>query len=181
MVRQLIFDTETTGLSPENDHRIIEIALLEVVNMKLTGKKFHCYLNPGRRSDPKAFSKHRLTDGFLKNKQLFEQIADDLLNFIGSDRLIAHNAQFDMKFLNMELSRINRRTIPLSQSFCTKALANIILSPKNLSLDTLCDNLSIDRQSRDKRHGALIDCHLLYQVYCELSYHIYHGNTLWTI
>ena len=169
MVRQLIFDTETTGLSPENDHRIIEIALLEVVNMKLTGKKFHCYLNPGRRSDPKAFSKHRLTDGFLKNKQLFEQIADDLLNFIGSDRLIAHNAQFDMKFLNMELSRINRRTIPLSQSFCTKALANIILSPKNLSLDTLCDFFSIDRQSRNKRHGALIDCHLLYQVYCELK------------
>jgi len=179
MVRELIFDIETTGLSPQNGDRIIEIALLEVVDMELTGRKFHCYLNPGRRSEPEAFSKHRLTDGFLKNKQLFSHIADNLLSFIGSSRLIAHNAQFDMKFLNVELSRIHRRTIPKSQSFCTKAMANKVLKPKNLSLDSLCDsldsldricdNLSIDRQSRDKRHGALIDCHLLYQVYCELS------------
>ena len=169
MFRELIFDTETTGLSPENGDRIIEIALLEVVEMKQTGRKFHCYLNPeGKRSNPHAFNKHRISFGFLRNKPFFWQIADDLLDFIGPDRLVAHNAAFDMRFLNMELRRSQRPAIPKSQSMCTQVMAKRVVNG-SVNLDNLCGMFGIDRQTRDQAHSALLDCQLLYQVYQHLA------------
>ena len=164
---EVILDTETTGLSVKDGHRIVEIGCVELDNLIPTSKKFHCYLNPERKVSEKAFKVHGYTDEFLLTKQKFKEIADDFLNFINNKRLIIHNAEFDLSHLNNELSLLGKNKIDKKNVVDTLELARNKFPGSSISLDALCKRYRIDNSKRIQ-HTALIDCELLYKVYINL-------------
>ncbi|HMD63201.1 MAG TPA: DNA polymerase III subunit epsilon [Stellaceae bacterium] len=165
-MREIVLDTETTGLDPGEGHRIVEIACIELVHHVPTGRKFHRYVNPERDMPEEALAVHGITAAFLANQAPFAAIADELLAFIGSDRLVIHNAEFDLAFLNAELAHLQRE--PIGCSFVdTLGLARVRFPGAPASLDALCRRFDIDLSDRVE-HGAQIDCGLLAAVYLEL-------------
>lgn len=170
MLRQIILDTETTGLLTTNGHRVIEIACLEMINRRFTEKRFHSYLNPGRPVDKDAFAIHGLSDEFLKGKPLFSAIVAEFLDFITGAELVIHNAPFDIGFLNYELKLLGNNT---SIHQCctitdTLKLARNKHPGQSNNLDALCRRYQVNNSSRDL-HGALIDAKLLGQVYLAMT------------
>jgi DNA polymerase-3 subunit epsilon len=166
-MREVVFDTETTGLDPYQGHRLVEIGCIELVNRFPTGQTFHHYVNPERDVPPEAFAVHGLSHDFLKSKPVFAHIAADLLAFIGDAALIAHNAAFDLGFLNAELERVKQASIPRDRLVDTLLLARRRYPGGSNRLDDLCVRFGIDNSRRTK-HGALLDAELLAEVYVEL-------------
>ncbi|MFK7901795.1 MAG: DNA polymerase III subunit epsilon [Nitratireductor sp.] len=167
-MREIIFDTETTGFRPEDGERIVEIGAVEMVNRTLTGKTFHEYLNPeGRQVNPGALEVHGLTDEFLAKQKTFSSIADEFLEFIDGAHLVAHNAKFDMNFVNHELGKLGKPAINDDLVIDTLQIARKKHPMAQNSLDRLCDRYKIDNSARTK-HGALLDSELLAEVYIEL-------------
>ena len=166
-MREIVLDTETTGLDPAAGHRIVEVGMLELINHIPTGQAFHRYINPARDMPAEAFAVHGLSSEFLSDKPTFAAIADDFLSFIDDAPLIIHNAGFDMGFINAELTRLARPTLDGDQVIDTLALARRKhpMGPNNL--DALCKRHGIDNSRRDK-HGALLDAELLAEVYLAL-------------
>jgi len=165
-MREIVIDTETTGLDPAGGHRIVEVACLELLHHVATGRKFHRYVNPGRDIPADAQQVHGLSGEFLAGHPPFAAIVDELLEFVGGDRLVIHNAEFDLAFINAELARLGRD--PLVCPFVdTLAVARRRFPGAPASLDALCRRFAIDLSARDK-HGAEIDCGLLAEVYIEL-------------
>ena len=164
---EVVLDTETTGLSVKDGHRIVEIGCMELDNFTPTLKKFHCYLNPERKVSEKAFEVHGYTDEFLSTKQKFKEIADDFLKFISNKRLIIHNAEFDLLHLNNELSLLGKNKIDKKNVIDTLEIARDKFPGASISLDALCKRYRVDN-SRRVKHTALIDCELLYKVYINL-------------
>jgi DNA polymerase-3 subunit epsilon len=167
-MREIIFDTETTGLSPVGGDRLVEIGCVEMVNRVETGRTYHAYFNPERPMPSEAEAVHGLSDTFLSDKPLFADKAAELLAFVGDAPLIAHNATFDFGFLNHELQRCSMDPICLSRMICTLVLARSRHPGAKHSLDALCTRFGVDRSHRVK-HGALLDAQLLAQVYVELT------------
>lgn len=167
-MREIVFDTETTGLDPAQGDRIVEIGCVELINRCETGTVFHAYFNPQRAMPSIAEQVHGLTDAFLSNKALFEDQVENILDFIGDTPLIAHNAIFDFAFLNAELGRCGRLHVPHSRMIDTLALSKTRHPGAKHSLDALCSRYGIDRSHRTV-HGALLDAQLLAQVYVELT------------
>ncbi len=165
-MKEVVLDTETTGISVKDGHRIVEIGCIELDDLIPTKKKFHFYLNPERKVSEKAFKIHGYTDEFLSGQKKFEEIADEFLNFIDNKRLIIHNAEFDLEHLNNELLLIGKNKIQ-NQIIDTLALARDKFPGSSISLDALCKRYSIDNSKRTK-HTALIDCDLLAKVYINL-------------
>ena len=165
--RELVLDTETTGFSSETGDKIVEIGVVELINHIPTSKYFHKYLNPQRSMPVSAFKVHGLSYDFLKDKPLFSDIADEFLNFIKNDPIIIHNAPFDLGFLNNELFIIGKDSIPNSQVIDSLVVAREKFPGSPASLDALCRRFSIDNSNREL-HGALLDSHILAQVYLEL-------------
>jgi DNA polymerase-3 subunit epsilon len=166
-MREIVLDTETTGLSPVKGDRIIEIAALELLNHLPTGKHWHVHLNPQRDVPLEATAVHGITTDFLKDKPLFDKIAQEFLDFIADAPLIIHNASFDLMFLNAELSLSRRAPLPSERAIDTLLLARQKHPMGPNSLDALCKRYGVDNSARTK-HGALIDCELLAEVYIEL-------------
>jgi DNA polymerase-3 subunit epsilon len=165
-MREIVLDTETTGLDPSDGHRIVEIACVELFNHMPTGKSLHKYGNPERDMPEEAFAVHGLSAEFLAEHPRFAEIVDELLDFIGNDPVVIHNAEFDLAFLNAELARLGRP--PLACSFVdTLAMSRQRFPGAPASLDALCRRFAIDLSGREK-HGADIDCVLLASVYLEL-------------
>ena len=167
-MREIIFDTETTGLSPAGGDRLVEIGCVEMVNRVESGRTFHAYFNPQRPMPSEAEAIHGLSEKFLSDKPDFADTVEALLEFIGDSPLIAHNATFDFGFLNHELGRCARDPICLSRMICTLVLARSRHPGAKHSLDALCTRFGVDRSHRVK-HGALLDAQLLAQVYVELT------------
>ena len=167
MIREIILDTETTGLSPERGDRIVEIGCVELVNYTPTGNEFHKYLNPEREMSEGAYRVSGISDEFLKDKPHFKEIANDLINFIGKSKIVAHNAPFDIGFLNNEFKISNKKQIEFDSVIDTLALARKKFPGAQASLDALCKRFEIDNSKRVK-HGALLDAYLLTEVYIEL-------------
>lgn len=167
MIREIVLDTETTGIDPKDGHRIIEIGCIELINHLPTGQSYHTYINPQREVEEGAVRVHGLRTEFLKDHPIFLKIVDPFLEFIGSDPLIIHNASFDIGFINAELDRLCRPIIPLARAIDTLKLARQKFPGSPASLDALCKRFAIDLGSRTK-HGALIDSELLARVYLEL-------------
>jgi DNA polymerase III subunit epsilon len=167
-VREIVFDTETTGLDPTGGDRMVEIGCVEVYNRIETGRYFHAYFNPEREMPFGAEAVHGLTTIFLSDKPRFYDKAEELLEFIGDSPLVAHNASFDFAFLNFELERCGRSPVCLSRMVDTLTLARSKHPGAKHSLDALCMRFGIDRSHRVK-HGALVDAQLLAQVYIELT------------
>ena len=165
-MKEIVLDTETTGLSVKEGHRIVEIGCIELDNLIPTKKKFHCYLNPERKVSEKAFEVHGYSDSFLSDKMKFKEIADDFLRFIKDKRLIIHNAEFDLSHLNNELQIIGKNKID-NEVIDTVSLARNKFPGSQNSLDALCKRYRIDN-SRRVQHSALIDCDLLSKVYINL-------------
>lgn len=165
--REIVFDTETTGFHAKGDDRITEIGCLEVVDLLPTGRQFHCYLDPQREVPDKVVEITGLTTDFLRGKPLFKDKADEFLEFVGDSILIAHNAQFDMGFINAELVRSGRDPLPAKRFKDTLAMAHAKFPGSPASLDALCKRFGISLSSRDK-HGAIVDSELLAAVYLEL-------------
>lgn len=166
-MREIVFDTETTGLSPIDGHRLVEIGCVELINKVETGRHFHAYINPGRSMPSEAEAVHGLSATFLSDKPVFADIARDLVKFIGECPLVAHNAIFDMGFLNWELEACGYPVIGLDRMVDTLAIARGRHPGAKHSLDALCTRYGVDRSHRVK-HGALLDAQLLAQVYVEL-------------
>ena len=166
-MKEVVLDTETTGLSVKDGHRIVEIGCIELDNLIPTSKKFHCYLNPERKVSEKAFEVHGYTDDFLSTKKKFKEIADDFINFINNKRLIIHNAEFDLSHLNNELFLLGKNKIDKKNVVDTLELARDKFPGSSISLDALCKRYRIDNSKRTK-HTALVDCELLYKVYINL-------------
>jgi DNA polymerase-3 subunit epsilon len=166
-MREIVLDTETTGLDPGSGHRMVEIGCVELVNSFRTGKTFHKYLNPERDVPAEAHAVHGLTAEFLKDKAYFHEIIDDLIAFIGDAPLVAHNAMFDFGFINAELERCGRPILPRDRLVDTLLLARRKHPAGPNSLDHLCLRYGIDNTQRTK-HGALLDAELLGEVYIEL-------------
>lgn len=170
-MRQIILDTETTGLEPEKGHRIIEIGCLEMINRKFTGKRFHQYINPERDIEAEALAVHGITKDFLLDKPVFAAISEEFMNFISGAELIIHNAPFDVGFINHEL-KLMRSKWGILADHCrvidTLAMARQMHVGQRNSLDALCKRYGIDNSQRDL-HGALIDVHLLGQVYLAMT------------
>jgi DNA polymerase-3 subunit epsilon len=167
-VREIVFDTETTGLDPLGGDRIVEIGCVEIMNRSETGRQFHAYFNPGRPMPPGAEAVHGLTDIFLSDKPSFSERAEELIEFIEDAPLVAHNASFDFNFLNHELGMCGRPSVCLTRMVDTLALARTRHPGAKHSLDALCTRFGVDRSQR-VRHGALLDAQLLAQVYIELT------------
>jgi DNA polymerase-3 subunit epsilon len=167
-MREIIFDTETTGFDPLTGDRMVEIGCIELVNRVPTGETFHCYFNPQRTMPPSAQAIHGLSDAFLADKPLFAAQVGELLAFLGDSMLVAHNARFDFGFLNHELKLCGRPEISLERMIDTVAMARTAHPGAKHSLDALCTRYGIDRSHRIK-HGALLDAELLAQVYIELT------------
>lgn len=167
MARQIILDTETTGLDPAQGHRIIEIACVELIDRKLTDNNYHCYLNPQREIDAQAVSVHGITQEFLYNKPYFHAIVDHFINFISDAELIIHNAAFDLGFINYELSLIQRESLQLP-IIDTLALARKLHPGMRNNLDALCKRYGVNNTQRIY-HGALLDSYLLAKVYLLMS------------
>jgi len=168
--RQIVLDTETTGLDPKLGHRIIEVAGVELVNRRLTGRHFHRYLNPGRDSDEGALQVHGLTTEFLSDKPKFAEIADEILEYITGAELIIHNAPFDIGFLDCELALLRRKKL---KTYCPEVIDTLRMAKdlhpgKRNGLDALCDRYQIDNSARTL-HGALLDAELLADVYLAMT------------
>lgn len=166
-MREIVFDTETTGLDPKTGDRMVEIGCIEMVNLVPTGESYHAYFNPERDMPAGAEAVHGLSAAFLSDKPLFRDHAAELLDFMGDSPLVAHNAGFDFGFLNAELTLIDQEPVCTSRMVDTVALARKRHPGAKLSLDALCSRYGIDRSHRVK-HGALLDAELLAQVYVEL-------------
>jgi DNA polymerase III subunit epsilon len=166
-MREIVFDTETTGFEPTDGHRIVEIACLELVNQIPTGRKKQFYLNPERDMPEAAFRIHGLSEDFLRDKPKFAEIVDDLMEFIGEAPLVAHNAEFDVKFLNAELALLKREIVALDRAVDTVRIARQRFPGSPASLDALCKRFAIDNTQRTL-HGALLDAQLLAEVYLQL-------------
>lgn len=166
-MREIIFDTETTGLSPDDGHRLVEIGCVELVNRIETGRTFHAYINPERPMPKEAEAVHGLSDAFLADKPRFAEVVNDFLAFVGKDQLVAHNAMFDMGFINAELRKCGKPPIFIERATDTLAIAREKLPGAKHTLDALCTRFGIDRSMR-VHHGALLDAQLLAQVYVEL-------------
>jgi DNA polymerase-3 subunit epsilon len=167
MQREIVFDTETTGLDPARGDRLIEIGCIEIINRIPTGREFHYYLNPERDVHPDAVAVHGLTLEFLKDKPLFIDVCDPFLEFIGDAPLVAHNGTFDLGFINAELARLSKPVLPPHRIVDTLQIARRKHPAGPNSLDALCKRYGIDNTKRTK-HGALMDAALLAQVYVEL-------------
>jgi DNA polymerase-3 subunit epsilon len=167
MTREIVLDTETTGFKPKDGHKIVEIGCVELVNHLPTGKTFHHYLNPKRDVPIDAYNVHGLSTEFLRQFPTFEEIAEEFLDFIQDDPLIIHNAPFDLSFLNFELEVIKRSPLNQNEIIDTLRVAKKKFPGSPASLDALCRRFKVDNTSRTK-HGALIDCELLAEVYLEL-------------
>ncbi|MFL6781419.1 MAG: DNA polymerase III subunit epsilon [Sphingomicrobium sp.] len=167
-MREIVFDTETTGLDPASGDRVVEIGCVEIHNRIETGRHFHAYFNPERDMPLGAEAVHGLTTIFLSDKPRFSDKADELLEFIGDAPLVAHNASFDFAFLNFELERCGRSPVCMTRMVDTLALARTKHPGAKHSLDALCMRFGVDRSQRVK-HGALLDAQLLAQVYVELT------------
>lgn len=167
-MREVIFDTETTGLDPKTGDRMVEIGCVEMIGRVETGKTYHAYYNPERDMPAAAEAVHGLSADFLSGQPLFSQTAEELLEFLGDAPLVAHNASFDFGFLNAELERIGREPISMDRMVDTVAIARKKHPGAKLSLDALCTRYGVDRSHRVK-HGALLDAELLAQVYVELK------------
>ncbi len=165
-MKEVILDTETTGLSVQEGHRIVEIGCVELENLIPTQNKFHCYLNPERKVSEKAFKVHGYTDEFLSKQQKFSQVADEFLDFIKNKKLVIHNAEFDLSHLNNELKILGKKKIE-NEVVDTLVLARDKFPGSSISLDNLCKRYRIDNSKRAK-HTALIDCDLLSKVYVNL-------------
>ena len=167
-MREIVFDTETTGLSPLNGDRIVEIGCVEMFNRCETGRHFHSYFNPCRPMPSEAEAVHGLSNIFLSDKPRFSDKAEELLDFLGDCPLVAHNASFDFGFLNHELERCGRPLVCTTRMVDTLAIARQKFPGAKHSLDALCTRFGVDRSQRIK-HGALLDAQLLAQVYVELT------------
>ena len=165
-MKEIILDTETTGLSIKDGHRIVEIGCIELDNLIPTKKTFHCYLNPERKVSEKALEVHGYTDEFLSSKKKFKEVVEEFLDFIGGKRLIIHNAEFDLSHLNNELEIIGKKKID-NEIVDTLILARDKYPGSSTSLDALCKRYRIDNSKRTQ-HTALIDCDLLSKVYINL-------------
>lgn len=167
-MREIVFDTETTGIMPGDGHRIVEIGALEMVDRVVTGRTFHTYLDPCRMMPKDAENVHGLSTKFLTGQPVFEAVIDDFLEFIEDSPLVAHNAAFDMAFLNWELRRAGMREIPLTRAIDTLEISRKKNPGAKHTLDALCNRYGIDLSARSK-HGALLDAELLARVYVELT------------
>ncbi len=165
-MKEVVLDTETTGISVKEGHRIVEIGCIELENLIPTKKQFHCYLNPERKVSEKALEIHGYTDEFLADKKKFKEIVDKLLDFISGKRLIIHNAEFDISHLNNELSLIGEKKLS-NEIVDTLTLAREKFPGSSVNLDSLCKRFRIDNSKRTQ-HTALIDCDLLSKVYINL-------------
>lgn len=166
-MREIVLDTETTGLDPGSGHRVIEIGCIELVNHIATGETFHRYVNPERDMPAEAFAVHGLSEAFLADHPVFAQVAEAFLAFVGDAPLVIHNAAFDVGFINAELERLDRPPIAMSRAVDTVRLARAKYPGAQASLDALCRRFEIDTSARTK-HGALLDAELLALVYLEL-------------
>lgn len=166
-MREIILDTETTGLDPKSGHRMVEIACVEIINRRPTGKHFHSFINPERDVPQEAARIHGLTTDFLRDAPLFHEIAEEALLFIDESPLVIHNAPFDLKFLRAEYSKIDKIVFQDHPIIDTLDIARRQFPKQANSLDALCKRFNIDLSKRDK-HGALLDCELLASVYFEL-------------
>jgi DNA polymerase-3 subunit epsilon len=170
-MRQIVLDTETTGLETSQDHRIIEIGCVELVNRKLTGKHYHQYINPQRKVDEGAMQVHGITDEFLEDKPLFENIVDDFLAFVGDAELVIHNAPFDVGFIDHELSKLPKYPKSIAEVCSivdTLAVARNKHPGQRNNLDALCKRYAVDNSQRDL-HGALLDAEILADVYLVMT------------
>jgi len=170
-LRQVVLDTETTGLEPDEGHRVIEIGALELIDRRLSGRRFHSYLNPQREIEDGALEVHGITREFLLDKPLFGDVAEDFLNFISGAELVIHNASFDLGFLDMELGRLSAcpgRIADFASVLDTLELARELHPGQRNSLDALCKRYAIDDSSRSL-HGALLDAELLAEVYLAMT------------
>ncbi|WGV15182.1 DNA polymerase III subunit epsilon [Fuscovulum ytuae] len=166
-MREIVMDTETTGLEPGEGHRIVEIGAVELFNHLPTGRTYHQYINPQRSMPKEAFDVHGLGDDFLRDKPVFKAIAPAFLDFIGDATLVIHNASFDMKFINAELQAAGLNPLPMSRALDTVAVARRKFPGAPASLDALCRRFGVDNSAREK-HGALLDSEILAEVYLEL-------------
>jgi DNA polymerase-3 subunit epsilon len=167
MKREIVLDTETTGLDPNTGHRIVEIGCVELLGGMRSGAEFHTYLNPERDMPEEAERVHGLSSKFLQDKPIFAEKVDEFLSFITDSPLVIHNAGFDMRFINAELSRLGFSPVPMERAVDTVIIARKKFPGAPASLDALCRRFDIDLTSRDK-HGALLDAQLLAEVYLEL-------------
>lgn len=166
-MREIVLDTETTGISPQDGHRLVEIGCLELFNHVATGKFFHVYIDPERDMPEGAFRIHGLSEEFLRGKPKFAEIAEEFLDFIGEDPLVIHNASFDIGFINAELKRIGRTGLPMARAIDTLDIARRKFPGSQNNLDALCRRFGVDNSGRTK-HGALLDSELLAEVYLEM-------------
>jgi DNA polymerase III subunit epsilon len=166
-MKEVVLDTETTGISIKDGHRIVEIGCIELDNLLPTNNVFHCYLNPGRKVSEKALEVHGYTDEFLSSKKKFKEVVDDFLLFINDKKLIIHNAEFDLGHLNQELKLLGKDKIK-NEVVDTLALARDKFPGSSISLDALCKRYKIDNSKRTQ-HTALVDCELLAKVYINLT------------
>ena len=166
-MREIVLDTETTGISAAEGHRIIEIGALELVNHTPTGNNLHLYINPERDIEDGAFAVHGISSEFLANKPVFADIAERFMKFVGEDQMVIHNASFDMAFINAELARLSLPEYPMSRAVDTLAMARKKFPGAQANLNALCRRFEIDNGHRDL-HGALVDADLLTEVYIEL-------------
>jgi DNA polymerase-3 subunit epsilon len=166
-MREIVFDTETTGFEPSDGHRIVELGCVELIDHFPTGRTFQAYLNPEREVPIETTRVHGLTNEFLADKALFAHIVEEFLEFLGDSPLVIHNASFDIKFINAELKRCSKPPIPLTRAIDTIEIAKRKVPGARYSLDELCRRFSIDTTARTK-HGALLDAELTAQVYLEL-------------
>lgn len=167
MLKEIVFDTETTGMDPFKGDRVVEIGCVELENLVPTGRTFHVYLNPEREIPADAIAVHGITNEFVKDKPLFIDVAADFMDFVGDSVLVAHNAGFDMKFMNWELGQCGYKPIDNSRVIDTLVIARKQSPGSPASLDALCKRFGIDNSNR-KFHGALLDAQLLAEVYLEL-------------
>ncbi len=167
-MREIVLVTETTGLDPRNGHRLIEIGAVEIVNSAPTGQEFHRYLDPQRDMPAEAFRVHGLSKEFLCGKPLFKDVVDEFFAFIGGNRLVIHNAPFDLLFLNAELTLLGRSALPTSCAVDTLALARQRFPGSPNNLNALCSRFRLDISSRSE-HGTLLDAKLLVEVYAKLN------------
>ena len=165
-MKEIVLDTETTGISAKDGHRIVEIGCIELNDLIPTNNRFHCYLNPDRKVSEKALSIHGYTDEFLSDKKKFGEIVEEFLNFIGNKRLIIHNAEFDLSHLNNELALVGKKDLK-NEVIDTLILARDKFPGSSVNLDALCKRYGVDN-SRRKNHTALLDCDLLAKVYINL-------------
>ena len=166
-MKEIILDTETTGLSVREGHRIVEIGCIELDDLIPTKNRFHCYLNPERKVSEKALEVHGYTDEFLSTQKKFSEVVDEFLNFIENKRLVIHNAEFDLSHLNNELALLGKKKLDIENAIDTLALARDKFPGSPTSLDALCKRYRVDNSKRTQ-HTALVDCDLLAKVYINL-------------